>query len=89
MKGDVLNDFWHGSQQHAHDAPLRVTCVREQYGHDEQQLREFAATSATPLLHEEEMIRIDDLVSHHFGIEQEEGKFKGLMELPVSLSSKI
>ncbi|KAB2643803.1 MAG: aldo/keto reductase [Verrucomicrobia bacterium] len=57
--------------------------------YDEQQLREFATTSTTPPLHEEEMIRIDDLVSHHFGIEQEEGKFKGLMELPVSLRSRV
>ncbi|MCF7729186.1 MAG: aldo/keto reductase [Chthoniobacterales bacterium] len=57
--------------------------------YDEHQLREFAATSSAPPIHEEEMKRIDELVLNHFGIEQEESKFKGLMELPVSLQLKL
>jgi aryl-alcohol dehydrogenase-like predicted oxidoreductase len=52
--------------------------------YNEEQLREFAATSETPMLSTEEMQRIIELVSANFGLEPEEGKFKGLMEWPIA-----
>ena len=54
--------------------------------YNEEQLREFAATSSTPGLLDEEMKRVDDLVQSGFGLEREEGKFKGSMELPPTLA---
>ncbi len=54
--------------------------------YNEEQLREFAATSSTPGLLDEEIKRVDDLVQSGFGLEREEGKFKGSMELPPTLA---
>ncbi|MFZ4116606.1 MAG: aldo/keto reductase [Chthoniobacterales bacterium] len=67
---------------------LRVATVLPNI-YNEEQLREFAGTSSTSMLTKEEITRIDDLVGNHFGLEPEEGKFKGLMELPTSLSSLL
>ena len=53
--------------------------------YDEEQLREFAGTSGTSPLIDEEMERIATLVANNFGLEPETGKFKGLMETPASL----
>lgn len=53
--------------------------------YNEEQLREFAATSSTSPLKAEEMELVDDLVRSNFGLEPEEGKFKGSMELPPTL----
>lgn len=57
--------------------------------YDEEQLREFAATSSTAPLKEEEMERIAELTDNHFGLERNaaEEKFKGIMELPASLAA--
>jgi len=52
-----------------------------------EQLREFAAASDRPALSAEELRRIADLVAGNFGLEPEEGKFKGTMELPAALAT--
>ena len=54
-----------------------------------EQIAEFAATSDSPRLTDDEMGRISRLVDCHFGLEPEEHKFKGEMELPVELASLI
>jgi hypothetical protein len=54
-----------------------------------EQIAEFAATSETPPLTNEELSRISGLVASHFGLEPEEHKFKGEMELPAELASLI
>lgn len=54
-----------------------------------EQIAEFAATSETPPLTDEELSRISGLVASHFGLEPEEHKFKGEMELPAELASLI
>jgi aryl-alcohol dehydrogenase-like predicted oxidoreductase len=46
------------------------------------QLLEFAAAPDQPGLTPEELRRIEELVARHFGLEPEEGKFKGTMVLP-------
>lgn len=55
--------------------------------YDEDQLREFAAAPGTAGLTAEEMDRVQALVDSHFGLEPEEGKFKGTMELPEGVSA--
>lgn len=50
--------------------------------YDEEQLREFAAAPEKPALSAEEMDRVAALVAGNFGLEPEEPKFKGTMELP-------
>jgi len=52
--------------------------------YNEDQLREFTATSSTSMLSEEEMKKITQLVAANFGLEPEEGKFKGTMEWPIA-----
>ena len=54
-----------------------------------EQISEFAATSDCPPLNDDEMNSISKLVSSHFGLEHEEHKFKGEMELPSELASLI
>lgn len=49
--------------------------------YNEDQLREFAAAPETPALTLVELDRIQALVANHFGLEPEEGKFKGTMVL--------
>ena len=49
------------------------------------QLREFVDASDKPRLSGEEMERVTRLVSVNFGLEPEEPKFKGTMELPEEL----
>jgi aryl-alcohol dehydrogenase-like predicted oxidoreductase len=49
--------------------------------YNEEQLIEFAKSSETAALSSDEMARIDDLYSSNFGLEPEELKFKGTMEL--------
>lgn len=53
--------------------------------YDEEQLREFAAAPDQAALTDGELARIQDLVNSHFGLEPEEAKFKGTMELPEAL----
>jgi len=54
-----------------------------------EQISEFAATPETPPLNEDELSRISELVASHFGLEPEEHKFKGEMQLPAELASLI
>src|SRR5438132_3060516 len=49
--------------------------------YNEEQLIEFAKSPETAALTSDEMERIDDLYSSNFGLEPEELKFKGTMEL--------
>ena len=53
--------------------------------YDSTQLREFVDASEKPRLSGEEMDRVAELVSANFGLEAEEPKFKGTMELPEEL----
>ena len=53
--------------------------------YDAIQLREFVHASDKPRLSREELERLTRLVSVNFGIEPEEPKFKGTMELPKQL----
>lgn len=50
--------------------------------YNEEQLREFAAAPDQPELSCEEITRVQALVDNNFGLEPEEGKFKGTMVLP-------
>lgn len=50
--------------------------------YDAEQLREFAAAPSRPALSAEEMERVATLVAGNFGLEPEEARFKGTMELP-------
>jgi aryl-alcohol dehydrogenase-like predicted oxidoreductase len=49
--------------------------------YDANQLREFAATSDSPGLTDDEMQRVESLYNNHFGLDPEPQKFKGTMEL--------
>ena len=55
--------------------------------YNEEQLREFAAASDKPALSAEEKQRVAELVAANFGLEPEEGKFKGTMELPAEAAA--
>ena len=52
--------------------------------YDEAQLVEFARATDTPALTDDEMSRIAALYANNFGVEEEPGRFKGTMELPLS-----
>jgi aryl-alcohol dehydrogenase-like predicted oxidoreductase len=49
--------------------------------YNEEQLVEFAAAPDTAALGADELGRIDELYTNNFGVEAEEPKFKGTMEL--------
>jgi aryl-alcohol dehydrogenase-like predicted oxidoreductase len=51
--------------------------------YEEEQLIEFAKAPESPALTADEMAKIDDLYSDNFGLEPEEPKFKGTMEMPA------
>jgi aryl-alcohol dehydrogenase-like predicted oxidoreductase len=53
--------------------------------YNEEQLVEFAEAPNKPALTADEMARVRELVASHFGLEPEESKFKGTMELPVAV----
>jgi aryl-alcohol dehydrogenase-like predicted oxidoreductase len=55
--------------------------------YNEEQLIEFAKAPESPALTADEMARIDDLYSDNFGLEPEEPKFKGTMEMPAEASA--
>ncbi len=57
--------------------------------YNEEQVREFAATAGCPPLEDDDMMRIRTLVAGHFGLEPEEYRFKGEMELPPDLAALI
>ena len=50
--------------------------------YNEEQLVEFAKAAERPPLTADDMARIDNLYTDNFGLEPEEPKFKGTMELP-------
>ncbi|PYL47729.1 MAG: aldo/keto reductase, partial [Verrucomicrobia bacterium] len=50
--------------------------------YDEEQLVEFAKAPDTAPLTSDDMVKIEELYSENFGIEEEPPKFKGTMELP-------
>jgi aryl-alcohol dehydrogenase-like predicted oxidoreductase len=51
--------------------------------YNEEQLIEFAKAPETPALTSDDFAEIDELFSDNFGVEREEAKYKGTMELPV------
>jgi aryl-alcohol dehydrogenase-like predicted oxidoreductase len=51
--------------------------------YNEEQLVEFAAAPECPALTADDFARIEELYGENFGVEAEEHKFKGTMELPV------
>lgn len=51
--------------------------------YDAGQLREFAGAPEKAPLSEEELARVQSLVGANFGLEREEAKYKGTMELPA------
>jgi aryl-alcohol dehydrogenase-like predicted oxidoreductase len=55
--------------------------------YNEEQLIEFAKAPESPALTADEMAKIDDLYSENFGLEPEEPKFKGTMEMPAEASA--
>jgi hypothetical protein len=50
--------------------------------YNEEQLVEFAKAPECPLLTADDMAKIDTLYIDNFGLEPEQPKFKGTMELP-------
>ena len=52
--------------------------------YEEAQLIEFAKATDTPRLTSEELAQIQDLYAENFGVEREEPKFKGTMELTAA-----
>ena len=56
--------------------------------YNEEQLVEFAKAPQSPLLTTDDMVKIDDLYSDNFGIEEEPPKFKGTMELPKETAAE-
>ncbi|MGI9088976.1 MAG: aldo/keto reductase [Chthoniobacterales bacterium] len=55
--------------------------------YEEAQLIEFAKAPETPRLTSEEMARIAELYGENFGVEREEPKYKGTMELPAETAA--
>jgi len=50
--------------------------------YNEEQLIEFAKAPQCPPLTADDLAKIDNLYSENFGLEPEEPKFKGTMEMP-------
>lgn len=55
--------------------------------YEEAQLIEFAKAPASPLLTGEELEKITELYAESFGVESDEPKFKGTMELPTETTA--
>jgi aryl-alcohol dehydrogenase-like predicted oxidoreductase len=55
--------------------------------YDEAQLIEFAKAPDTPRLSSDELAKIDELYAENFGVEREEMKFKGTMELQAETAA--
>ena len=55
--------------------------------YEEAQLLEFARAPETPALTVDELDRIQELYSENFGLEADEPKFKGTMEMPVAAAT--
>lgn len=55
--------------------------------YDEEQLIEFAKAPDSPVLTDDEMARIAALYEENFGVEREELKFKGTMEIPAAATA--
>lgn len=50
--------------------------------YSDEQIREFAAAPDCAPLNADDLARVQSLVASHFGLEPEESKFKGTMEIP-------
>jgi len=57
--------------------------------YNEEQLVEFAKAPECPPLTADDIAKIDELYSDHFGIEEEPPKFKGTMELPKETAAAL
>ena len=57
--------------------------------YNEEQLIEFAKAPETARLTSDEMEKIDELYAENFGVEREEPKFKGTMELPNGAAPRL
>jgi hypothetical protein len=55
--------------------------------YNEAQLKEFAAAPECPKLTPDDLGRIDELFQDNFGVEPEEPKYKGTMELPAETAA--
>jgi aryl-alcohol dehydrogenase-like predicted oxidoreductase len=55
--------------------------------YNEEQLVEFAAAPECPPLSADDLSRIEELYEENFGVESEEPKFKGTMELPAETAA--
>ena len=87
MKKDQQLRFLENSQRTLGQAALQWLLADDRVAstlpniYNEAQLVEFAKAPDTPLLTKDDMVRIDELYSNNFGIEEEPPKFKGTMEL--------
>ena len=57
--------------------------------YNEKQLVEFGKAPECPPLTADDMVKIDELYSNNFGIEEEPPKFKGTMELPRETAAAV
>jgi aryl-alcohol dehydrogenase-like predicted oxidoreductase len=57
--------------------------------YNEEQLVEFAKAPECPPLSEDDLVKIDNLYSENFGIEEEPPKFKGTMTLPKQTAAAV
>jgi aryl-alcohol dehydrogenase-like predicted oxidoreductase len=57
--------------------------------YEEAQLIEFAKAPDCPMLTDDELSRIAELYADNFGVEREEPKFKGTMELPSAAEAAV
>ena len=55
--------------------------------YNEEQLVEFAAAPECPALTQDDFARIEELFAENFGVEPEEPKYKGTMELPAETAA--
>jgi aryl-alcohol dehydrogenase-like predicted oxidoreductase len=91
-KVEQLRFLEHGGQRTLGQAAIQWLLADDRVAtvlpniYNAEQLREFAAAPATPALSADEMEQVKALVAAHFGLEPEEGKFKGTMELPAELA---
>ena len=57
--------------------------------YNEEQLIEFAKAPETPALTPDDLARIDGLFRDNFGVEREEAKYKGTMEMPAEAAAAV
>jgi aryl-alcohol dehydrogenase-like predicted oxidoreductase len=57
--------------------------------YNEEQMIEFAKAPETPALTPDDLAQIDELFRDNFGVEREEAKYKGTMEMPVEAPAAV